>query len=158
VKERLRYRRVRSLLYLLSLLAGCVAVGSMVKIQVLQAGDYGPVFYVAEGEVFSLRYTHSMYGVPVTERFRVENGCFTLFHVISSDAALDYFGIERKEENNAERTAAEFLIPQASVGRHVLLIKDRKIKLRDLAGQDERVRVRMAQIPIITYIAKHVWR
>jgi hypothetical protein len=99
-----------------------------------------------------------MYGVPVTEKFRVEKGQLTLFHVISSDAALEYFGIERKEENNVRRELVEFSIPRASVGKHVLTVKDREIRLGDLNGQGEHIRIRMAEMPIISYVAKRVWR
>ncbi len=158
MKQRPRCREVRSFRYLALLVVGCVAIGFVVRVQVLQVGDGGPVFRVAEGEVFSLCYTQSMYGVPVTEKFRVEKGQLTLFHVISSDAALEYFGIERKEENNVRRELVEFSIPWASVGKHVLTVKDREIRLGDLSGQGEHIRIRMAEMPIISYVAKRVWR
>jgi hypothetical protein len=158
VRACLRYRRVRFLPYLAMLVAGCIAIGFVVRVQALQVGDSGPVFSVKEGEVFSLCYTQSMYNVPVTERFKVENGRFILFHVISRDAALEYFGIERKDVNNVRRALVEFSIPQASVGKHALLIQKREIGLRDFAGQDELIRVRLEKIPIISYVAKRVWR
>lgn len=158
MKQWPRYRRVRFLPYLTLLVAGCVAVGLLVKVQVLQVGEGGPVFRVAESEVFSLCYIQSMYSVPVTEKFRVEKGHFILFHVISSAAALEYFGIERKEENNVRRALVEFSIPRASVGQHVLTVKGRAIELGNIGGQGERIRIRMAQMPVIMYIATQVWR
>jgi hypothetical protein len=139
------------------LVAGCLAIGYAVSIQVLQVGDSGPVFRVAEGEVFSLSYTQSMYNVPVTEKFRIENGRFILFHVISSEAALEYLGIERKEENNVRGVLAEFLIPRASIGKYALMIRDSKIELGSAAGQKEAIRIRLAQMPFIIY-ASQMWR
>jgi hypothetical protein len=137
---------------------GCVAIGFAVRVQVLKVGDNGPVFRMAEGEVFSLCYTQSMYKVPVTEKFRVENGHFVLFHVISSEAALEYFRIEGKEEGNVRRALVEFSVPQASIGKHVLLIRKHEIGLSDLAGQEDHIHIRIAQTPLISYIAKRVWR
>ena len=158
MKQWPRCRAVRSFLYLTLLVAGCVAIGFVVRVQVLQVGDGGPGFRLAEGETFSLCYIQSMYGVPVTEKFRVEKGHLLLFHVISSDAALEYFGIERKEENNVRRTLVEFSIPRASVGKHVLTVRDREIRLGDLGGQGEPIRIRMARMPFIMYSATQVWR
>jgi hypothetical protein len=148
----------RPLPYLALLFVGCVAIGFAVRVQVLQVGDGGPTFRVAEGEVFSLWYIQSMYGVPVTEKFRVENGHLILFHVISSDAALEYFGIEKKEVNNVRRALAEFSIPQASIGKHALLIREHEIELRNLVAHDGLIRVRLAKMPFIMYIATYVWR
>ena len=160
MKQCRQYRdcwRARPLLYLALTLAGCIVVAYAVSIQVLQVGEGGPVFRVAEGEVFSLCYTQSMYGVPVTEKFKVEDGRFVLFHVISSEAALEYFGIERKEENNVRRVVTEFLIPRSSIGKHALVIRNSKIDLSDADGQEEDINVRMAQMPFIIY-ASQVWR
>jgi hypothetical protein len=158
VKQWPRCREVRSFLYLALLVVGCAAIGFVVRVQVLQVGDGGPVFRLAEGEVFSLCYIQSMYGVPVTEKLRVEKGHLLLFHVISSDAALEYFGIERKEENNVRRALVEFSIPRASVGQHALTIRDREMRLGGLSREGEHIRIRIAQMPIIVYIATHVWR
>ncbi len=144
-------------LYLVLPVVGCIMIGCALRIQALEVGASGPVLRMAEGEVFSLHYIQSMYRVPVTERLRVENGRFVLFHVISSDAALEYLGIEKKEENNVRRELAEFLIPRASIGKHALTVRDRRIDLCDAAGQKEEIRVRMAQMPLITY-ATRMWR
>lgn len=157
MREPVRCRGARWILFILPLVAGCLAIGYALRVQVLQIGDCGPVFRVAEGETFSLRYTHSMYGVPVREEFRVEKNYLVLFHVASSDAALEYFAIEKREENNVRRALVEFSIPRASVGNHILLLRESEISLRDLAGQDEHVRIGIGQLPVITYVAKHVW-
>ncbi len=153
-----KYWRRRPLLYCLSLFVGCAAVGYAARIEVLSLGDSGPVFHPLEGEIFSLHYTHSMYGVPVVEKLRFENGHLTLFQVASSEAALEYFGIEKKGENNARTTLVEFSIPRASSGNHELWIRDRKISLRGLAGRDEPVRIRLAQMPFTNYLVERLWR
>ena len=145
-------------MYLLPLLACCIAIGYTARVHVLRVGERGPAFRMAEGEIFSLYYIHSMYGVPVTEKIRVENGHLTLYHIVSSEAALEYFGIEKNGENNAGRALVEFSIPRASIGNHELRIKHRKIRVRELAGQDEPVRITLANIPFTSYVAERVWR
>jgi hypothetical protein len=159
VRKRARFCKLRSAGYLLLLLTtGCLAAGYLVRIDTLHIGEDGPVFRVEEGQIFSLCYIHSMYGVPVTEKFRIDDRGFTLFHVVSSDAALEYFGIESNKENNVRRTLAEFSIPRSSIGRHVLSIGHSAVRLEDLAGQGEQIRIRMARMPVIEYIVKHQWR
>jgi hypothetical protein len=59
-----------------------------IEVQVLKIGGSGLFFRVKNGNIISLKYMHSMYGVPVIERLRVENGRLELFHVKTSDAAL----------------------------------------------------------------------
>ena len=83
------------------LAVACLLAG--IRPQVLEIGRAGPHVWVCEGDLVSLHYTQSMYGVPVEERLRVEAGRLVLFEVVSSDAALEYLGIETRGPHNASR-------------------------------------------------------
>jgi len=107
-----------------------------IEVRVLRIGDDGPFFRVINGDVITLRYTHSMYGVPVKERLRVENGHFELFHIETSDAALEYFCIESKDESNVKNSLKEFTIPAKSVGRHTLSVQGHAILLSNIRTKD----------------------
>ena len=111
---------------------------------VLEIGSPEVRVQVKEGDEFFRTYRHSMYEVPVSEKFRIENGYFRLVHVITqSDAVLAYLGLERKDEPNVDRMFTEFTIPAASVGNHVIRLHDREIPLEALHDQDGRIRVRL---------------
>jgi hypothetical protein len=152
-----RYRSAR-LLYLCLFVAGVLTAGFLVRFQVLKIGDEGPCVRVSEGEIISLRYTHSMYGVPVEERLRVEGRHLALFHMVTSDAALEYYGIEGRDEGNARRVLDQFDIPRDSVGGQTLTVRNRRIVLRDLPGKQRSVTVRLARESILLYVAYCIWR
>ena len=50
----------------------CAAAG--IRPLVLEIGRRGPRIWVQHGDLISLHYIQSMYGVPVVERLRVEDG------------------------------------------------------------------------------------
>lgn len=132
--------------------------GLLVEIRVLSIGAQGPIYRVSKGDVFSLEYTHSMYGVPVLERFRVGEEAFTLFHVASSEAALEYFGIESGAEPNVRRTLRSFSVPAGSVGNHRLRIRDREIRLETLGGKEESVVIRLTRMSLFRYLVQRIER
>jgi hypothetical protein len=150
------YRSAR-LLYPCLLVVGILTAGFLLRFQVLKIGNEGPCVPVSEGDIISLRYTHSMYGVPVEERLRVEGRRLVLFHVVASDAALEYYGIERRGEGNARRVLDRFNIPWGSVGGQTLTVKNRRIVLRDLPGEQGYVTVRLVTEPLL-YAAYCIWR
>jgi hypothetical protein len=145
------------LLYPCLLAAGVLSVTFLLRISVLRIGSGGPFVPVSEGDVISLRYTHSMYGVPVEERLRVEDCRLALFHVVTSDAALEYYGIERRGEGNARRVVDRFNIPRDSVGGQTLTVRNRRIVLRDLPGQGN-VTIGLERVPILLYWVYGIWR
>lgn len=129
--------------------------------QVLEVGRYGPHIRVSEGALVSLHYTQSMYGVPVEERLRVASGRLVLFEVVSSDAALEYLGIETRGPQNANRVIQEFSIPAASVGNHVLCVGDRRIPLAAVPANEGRVVIRLTRPPFFIYLIHsfmELWR
>ena len=151
--------RARRIAAFAVLAVACLLAG--IRPQVLEIGRAGPHVWVREGDVVSLHYIQSMYGVPVEERLRVEAGRLVLFEVVSSDAALEYLGIETRGPHNASRVLQEFSIPAASVGNHVLCVGDHRIPLAAVPADDGRILVRLARPPLFTYLIHHLrelWR
>ncbi len=152
-----RHRGVFALLCLL-LLGILVVIISLIKVYVLKIGHPGLYYRVVKGDVITLEYTHSMYGVTVTERLRVKDGYLELFHVKSNDAALEYFGIEGRGENNVKNILKEFTIPADSVGQHKLFVKDHEILLSNICTKDHRIRIGVTKQPLVSYYIDSIWR
>jgi hypothetical protein len=126
---------------------------------VLEIGTPEVVLPVSEGDVFVHTYVHSMYQVPVSEKFRIEDGNFRLVHVMTeSEAALEYLGLESKEEPNVNRTCNEFTILAASIGSHSLRVKDRYVPLATIADSDGRIKVKLRRVALLGYCARTIWR
>jgi len=142
--------RARRLLAFGVLAVACLAAG--IRPQVLEVGRAGPRIRVGEGDRVCLHYTQSMYGVPVEERLRVEDGRLILFEVVSSDAALEYLGIETRGPNNAMRILQEFSIAADSMGSHVLDVGERRIPLSSVPSDEGRVLVRLVRQPLFIYL------
>jgi len=154
-----RFRATRPALLLLVLLAALVVAGIGKNVLVLEIEDPNVTVTVRVGDVFFHTYTQSMYDVPVKEKFRVEDGLFRLVHVTtSSDAALVYLGIEKKDEPNVDEAFREFTIPAASIGNHVISVDDKEIPLGTRAGRDGRIRVKLVKISLLTYVGRLMWR
>ena len=145
-------QRVRFLLYPLLCSVGLVFLLSLTPVQALRVGGKGVLWKVSAGDTFTLRYTHSMYGVEVRENFRVGEENFTLYRVDSSEAALEYFGLEHSGPDNVRRTLTAFSIPTGSVGNHELILKDRRIQLHALSGAEERIPVTLVKTSLLKYL------
>jgi hypothetical protein len=150
-----RSSRRRRFLAFAVLSAVCLAFG--VRPQVLEVGRSGPRIWVREGDIVCLRYTQSMYDVPVEERFRVAGGRLLLFEVDTTDAALEYLGIERRGANNVSRVLQEFFIPAASVGSQSLSAAGRRIALAQVPTEDGRIRIRLTRQPLSVYLIQRGW-
>lgn len=142
--------RPRCILAFAVLSAACLALG--VRPQIIEVGRAGPRVWVSEGDVVSLHYTQSMYGVPVEERLRVERGSLILFEVVSTEAALEYLGIETRGANNTHRVLQDFSIPAASVGNHVLFVNGRAIPLSSVSSEGGSVRIRLVRQSLLIYL------
>ncbi len=137
----------------------CLAAG--IRPLVLEIGSQGPRLWVREGDLISLHYTQSMYGVPVAEHLRVEDGRLVLFEVVSSEAALEYLGIEAKGPNNVRRVLQEFSIPADSVGNHVLCAGGRRLPLASVPADEGRILIRLTRPPLFIYLIhalREFWR
>lgn len=128
----------------------CLAAGT--RPNVLEIGQSGPHVWVREGEVVTLHYTQSMYDVPVEERLRVEAGRLVLFEVVSSEAALEYLGIENKGLNNTMRILQEFSILADSVGNYVLCTSNRSLPLASVPADNGRILVRLTRPPLFIHL------
>jgi hypothetical protein len=140
----------RRFLAFIGLSVACLILG--IRPQVIELGHKGPSVWVREGDIVSLRYTQSMYGVPVEERFRVEDGRLVLFEVDTTAAGLEYLGLESRGVNNGRRVLQEIYIPQNSVGSHSLFVGDRRIVLADVPAADGRIRVRLTRQALIVHL------
>jgi hypothetical protein len=149
-------RRARLFLYPLLSTGGLVSLFFLLPVQALSIGERGPLWRVSPGDTFTLRYTHSMYGVEVREKFRIGPEDFTLYGVESSAAALEYLGIESPGPNNVQRTLKTFSIPAGSVGDHELRLNDFRVR----AGDEERGRttISLVRISLIRYLAEQLRR
>jgi len=151
--------RSRRILAFGVLAVACLAAG--IRLPVVEVGRAGPRIRVKDGDPVCLHYTQSMYGVPVEERLRVEAGRLVLFEVVSSDAALEYLGIETRGPNNARRILQEFSIPADSVGNHVLDVGDLRIPLPTVPSDEGRILVRLVRPPLFIYLIhslRELWR
>lgn len=144
------------ILYPLFLLSGLCVIGLSIRIQVLQIGEV--MLPAPVGAVFTHEFTHSMYRVPVSERFRIEDGTFALFHVKTTDAALEYYGIERREAGNVSGKFTEFAIPAASIGNHVITMGDRAIPLAPSTEQSGSIHIRLVRRPLLILWLNSLWR
>lgn len=145
-------RKAKFLLYPLLCAGGLILLFSLLTVQALRVGERGPLRRVSPGDTFTLRYTHSMYGVEVRENFRIGPEDFTLYGVESSAAALEYFGIESPGPNNIHRTLRAFTIPAGSTGNHELLLNDCRIRLRAWEAERGGTTVKLVRISLIKYL------
>jgi len=141
--------------YLLLIIVILPAIGLVFHLQVVEVGDRGFSFRVNEGDIIAHQFTHSMYDVPVVERLRVKQGVLNLFHFTSpSDAALEYYMVEGRQEGNVNRDISEFRIPAGSNGGHVLKINDRLVPAGVLQAEKTCIRIRLARLPVIVYCVR----
>jgi hypothetical protein len=145
-------QRAKFLLYLLLCLVSLIFLLSLIPVQALSVGEKGTLWRVSAGDTFILRYTHSMYGVEVRENFRIGREEFTLYQVDSTEAALEYFGLEHSGPNNVRRTLKAFAIPAGSVGNHELLLKDGQIQLHALSGEEEPIPILLVRVSLLKYL------
>ncbi|MEW6533231.1 MAG: hypothetical protein AB1473_20540 [Thermodesulfobacteriota bacterium] len=146
-------------LVLVILAAALLTVGLCKNLLLVQIDNPEVLAPVSEGDVLVHTYMHSMYQVPVSEKFKIERGHFRLFHVkTDSYAALEYLGLERKDEPNVDVAFAEFSIPAASIGKHMLRLHDREIPLGTHQDSNGRIRVKLVQASAVVYFARLLWR
>lgn len=151
--------KARTLRHVAVVGAALVAAGSLFGLagtQVLEVGRTGARIPVRTGEVVTLRYTQSMYGTPVVERLRVEDGRLVLFEVAASDACLEYLRIETHGPGNAAVALDRFSVPLDSVGGHVLAVGGRELRLAETPAEDGRITVRLTRAARWTTIVHRI--
>jgi hypothetical protein len=148
-----------TLLLFLIVAAALLVVGISKTMLVLEVGSPSVIVPVSKGDVFVRTYMHSMYHVPVSEKFRIEDKYFRLVHVMTqSDAVLAYLGVEGKDEPNVDRQLREFTIPAASMGNHVIQVHDRNIPLGTHEDRGGKIHVKLIRMPLLVHFARLVWR
>ena len=141
------------------LIAGLAAAFISIDTPVIEIGESRRCIAVKTGDSMTHTFIHSMYDVPVFERFRIENDGMHLFHVDSESlAALEYYDIENRLENNVSRRIQEFSIPAESIGSHVLIIGNRQISLSGLKDGERSTPVRLTRRPAIVNRVNFLWR
>ncbi len=145
---------------LLSLIVACLLVlGFWKTLLILEIGTPGLRLSVHQDDVIVCTYINSIYDVPVSEKLRIEDGHFRLFHVMTeSDAVLAFLGLERKDEPNTDLEFKEFTVNAASLGHHVLRVHDRDIPLRSHSDQEGRIHVKLLKAPLLTHLTRSIWR
>jgi len=138
-------------LFILSVILAA-GVGFGIRVPVLEIGEHGPRVRVKPGDLLSLQYIQSMYGVLVEEKLRVETEGLVLYEVASSAAALEYLGLEKRGPHNVHRVLTGFFIPKASVGRHLLVLGKNRIRLADLNETGRAVHIRTARLFLWQYL------
>ncbi|MBM3301193.1 MAG: hypothetical protein FJY85_14715, partial [Deltaproteobacteria bacterium] len=141
------------LILLVGLAALLLLAGLSKSVMVLEITNPELVLPVSQGDVLCHSYTHSMYEVPVAEKFIIQDGYLRLVHVMTqSEAALAYFGIEKKGEPNVDSKFLEFTIPAGSIGNHVLTLNRREIPLETREDRDGSIHVRLLKVPLLGYL------
>ena len=135
-----------------------LALGFWKTVLVLEIGAPGLRLSVHQGDVVICTYIHSIYDVPVSEKLRVEDGYFKLFHVTTeSDAVLAFLGLDRKDGSNVDREFKEFTVNAASQGGHVLTVHGRDIPLKARNDQAS-IHVRLIKAPLVARLTHLIWR
>jgi hypothetical protein len=153
----MRFCRVKGTLVVVSLTVLAAAVlpawGICRDRPVLEIGNGRHSIPVSKGEVFRHSYVQSMYDVPVTEKFQIEDGYFRLIQVVTdSDAVLAYLGLERGKEPNAAGRFVEFTVPLGSIGNHVISVSGRDIPLGTGENQTGSTTVKLRMMTWAEYL------
>ncbi|MBI4962855.1 MAG: hypothetical protein HY913_06225 [Desulfomonile tiedjei] len=159
MKRRLGYGARAWVPYLLGVAAILLVVGPGQSLLIVDIGGRELALPVSEGDVFVHTYTHSMYDVPVSEKFRIEGDYLRLVQVTSlSEAALEYLGIERRDEFNVDLRCRGFTIPAGSIGNHVFQVRDREIDLGNPENREEAIQVKLVRVRALVYFVSALWR
>jgi hypothetical protein len=150
---------IRVSLLLSLIVAFLLVLGCWKTLLILEIGAPELRLSVHQDDVIVCTYINSIYDVPVSEKLRIEDGHFRLFHVTTqSDAVLAFMGLERKDEPNADLEFKEFIVNAASLGHHVLRVHDRDIPLRSHSDQEGRIHVKLLKAPLLTHLTRSIWR
>ena len=148
----------RAPVLILLILACLLALGFWKTVLLLEIGTSEFRLCVHPGDVVVCTYINSIYDVPVSEKLRVEDGHFKLFHVTTeSDAVLAFLGLDRKDGSNVDLEFKEFTVNAASQGRHVLSVHGRDIPLKTHNDQAS-IHVKLIKAPLVVHLTHLIWR
>jgi hypothetical protein len=125
------------------------------SIQVLQLKPPDVLYRLPQGALFTMRFTHSMYGVEVRQYFRAGKDNIILYQVESAESALEYYGIGGQGPGNVSQQITEFTIPGGSVGNYQLYIDGYWV---DCSHPTERTTIRLDKITLFEYLMRLIRR
>jgi hypothetical protein len=109
---------------------------------------------ISPSETFSIFYIHSIYGEPVIEEFKAEQGAIVLKGIrTKSPAVMEYYGFEDMKEFHSmdQRLGAVFLIKRGMGEGQGLIVKERKIYLSEIGERGDRIQLRVESMSLGKY-------
>lgn len=150
-------RRSNKILRSIITLSTIIISGLLFKFPVLEISSPGTLIPVNEGDQFIHSFTHSMYQAPVNEQFIIENGQLRLLAVMTpSVAVLEYFGLNSQDVRNLNLVFESFTIPVASIGAHIIKIRDSVINLETGEDRQERIHLKISRMNLWEYLLQRL--
>jgi hypothetical protein len=110
---------------------------------------------ISPSESFSLFYIHSIYQAPVVEEFSVERDGIVLKEVrTKSPAVMEYYGFEDTREFHPrdKKLGAGFIIRRGMGEGQGLLVRERKIYLREISEKGDRIQLQVESVSLGGYL------
>jgi len=119
-------------------------------------------FKIKPTVMFSIKYTHSVARTPVVESFYInENYQIVLSGMIyeSLGAGLPSEGYSVKEGKFEIKDINQIMevisLRVSSIAKHILIFKNREIKLWSLFKDGTLVRIKVKKVPLFLFLLKH---
>jgi hypothetical protein len=119
--------------------------------------------WVNPSDQFSVFYIHSIYNAPAIEEFQVDRGGITLKGVRTQNPGImEYYGFEdTKPFHLLDRKLGPIFFRVAMGEGQGLIVRDRKIYLREVGEKGDRIRLRVGTLSLGAYllkgISKEIW-
>jgi hypothetical protein len=116
---------------------------------------------ISPSETFSIFYIHSIYGEPVIEEFKAEQGAIVLKGIrTKSPAVMEYYGFEDMKEFHPmnQRLGAVFLIRRGMGEGQGLIVGDKKIYLSEIGERGDRIQLRVESVSLGKYLFAVIWK
>ncbi len=150
-------RRSNQILWLMIILSMITLSGLLFSFPVLEISSPRNLIPVNDGDQFIHSFTHSMYQAPVNETFIIENGQLRLLAVMTpSVAVLEYFGLDSQDVRGRNLVFESFTIPVASVGAHIIKIRDTEINLETGEDCPEKIHLKISRINLWEYLLERL--
>jgi hypothetical protein len=139
------------------IMAGGVLLFKKVTVFYLENMDHSRAIRirVSPSEPFSMFYIHSIYKEPVIEEFQVDKEAIVLKGVRArSPAVMEYYGFQDMKGFHPmnRRIGAVFIIRRGMGEGQGLIVRDRKIYLREVGERGDRIRLRVESMPLAQYL------
>ncbi len=95
---------------------------------------------INEGDELTHSYVHSMYQVPVSEKFILRDGRLKLTRVDTPNVSvLEYFGLTDPDVEHLGLYFDSFTTPAASVGSHTVQIRNSEVDVGTAEGIEGKI-------------------